>query len=155
MTELKKLEQELSEKEKIFDERYISGKGDYLSEEAEKMSHDIWRLRSKIADLKEKKEKTADELFEELEYEKYDNHPEQDFPPEPNMFTTQDVRRLYYEQTGVLENGMRGLEHIEFDLIKKNVVCWARINNRFVIVPLNMKELQAINKKCQELGWVK
>ena len=72
MTELKKLEQELSEKEKIIDERYISGKGDYLSEEAEKMSHDIWRLRSKIADLKEKKEKTADELFEELEYEKYD-----------------------------------------------------------------------------------
>ena len=58
MTELKKLEQELSEKEKTFDERYISGKGDYLSEEAEKMSHDIWRLRSKIADLKEKKEKT-------------------------------------------------------------------------------------------------
>ena len=53
MTELKKLEQELSEKEKNFDERYISGKGDYLSEEAEKMSHDIWRLRSKIADLKE------------------------------------------------------------------------------------------------------
>ena len=155
MTELKKLEQELSEKEKIFDERYISGKGDYLSEEAEKMSHDIWRLRSKIADLKEKKEKTADELFEELRYEKYDNHPEQDFPPEPNMFTTQDVRRLYYEQTGVLENGMKGLEHIEFDLIKKNVVCWARINNRFVIVPLNMKELQAINKKCQEFGWVK
>ena len=154
MTELKKLEQELSEKEKIFDEKYISGKGDYLSEEAEKMSHDIWRLRSKIADLKEKKEKTADELFEELGYEKYDNHPEQDFPPEPNMFTTQDVRRLYYEQTGVLENGMKGLEHIEFDLIKKNVVCWAIINNRFVIVPLNMKELQAINKKCQGLGWI-
>ena len=153
-SELKKLEQELSEKEKIFDERYISGKGDYLSEEAEKMSHDIWRLRSKIADLKEKKEKTADELFEELGYEKYDNHPEQDFPPEPNMFTTQDVRRLYYEQTGVLENGMKGLEHIEFDLIKRNVVCWARINGRFTIVPLSIKELQAINKKCEELGWI-
>ena len=80
MTELKKLEQELSEKEKIFDERYISGKGDYLSEEAEKMSHDIWRLRSKIADLKEKKEKTADELFEELRYK--------------NMITTQSKTSL-------------------------------------------------------------
>ena len=100
-------------------------------------------------------EKTADELFEELGYEKYDNHPEQDFPPEPNMFTTQDVRRLYYEQTGVLENGMKGLEHIEFDLIKKNVVCWARINDRFVLVPLSMQELQAINKKVLELGWLK
>ena len=100
-------------------------------------------------------EKTADELFEELGYEKYDNHPEQDFPPEPNMFTTQDVRRLYYEQTGVLENGMKGLEHIEFDLIKKNVVCWARINDRCVLLPLRMQELQAINKKVLELGWLK
>lgn len=53
MTDLEKLEQELSEKEKIFDEKYISGKDDYLSEEAEKMRHDIWSLRSKITDLKE------------------------------------------------------------------------------------------------------
>lgn len=97
------------------------------------------------------KEKTADELFKELGYIKYDNHPEQDFPTEPNMFTTQDVRRLYYEQTGVLENGMKGLEHIEFDLIKRNVVCWAKINDRFVLVPLSMQELQAINKKVREL----
>ena len=67
------------------------------------------------------------------------------------MFTTQDVRRLYYEQTGVLENGMKGLEHIEFDLIKRNVVCWAKINDRFVLVPLSMQELQAINKKVREL----
>ncbi len=48
MTDLERLEQELSEKEKIFDEKYISGKGDYLSEEAEKMRHDILKLRSKI-----------------------------------------------------------------------------------------------------------
>ena len=96
-------------------------------------------------------EKTADEMFEELRYEKYDNHPEDDLPPEPNMFTTQDVRRLYYEQTGVLESGMKGLEHIEFDLIKRNVVCWAKINDRFVLVPLGMQELQAINKKVREL----
>lgn len=53
MTDLEKLEQELSEKEKIFDEKYISCKDDYLSEEAEKMRHDIWSLRSKITDLKE------------------------------------------------------------------------------------------------------
>lgn len=90
-------------------------------------------------------------MFEELRYEKYDNHPEDDLPPKPNMFTTQDVRRLYYEQTGVLESGMKGLEHIEFDLIKRNVVCWAKINDRFVLVPLSMQELQAINKKCKEL----
>ena len=40
------------------------------------------------------------------------------------------------------------------DLIKKNVVCWARINGRFTIVPLSIKELQAINKKVEELGWI-
>lgn len=101
------------------------------------------------------KEKTADEMFEELGYVKYDNHPEQDFPSEPNMFTTQDVRRLYYEQKGTLRTGVEGVEHIEFDLIKRNVVCWAKINDRFVLVPLSMKELQAINKKVEELGWVK
>lgn len=97
--------------------------------------------------------KTADEMFFELGYEKYDNHPEEDFPPEPNMFTTQDVRRLYYEEKGTLRIGVEGLEHIEFDLIKKNVVCWARINGRFTIVPLSIKELQAINKKVEELKW--
>ena len=101
------------------------------------------------------KEKTADELFEELKYEKYDNHPEQDFPTEHDTFSTQDVRRLYYEQRGTLKNGMEALEHIEFDLIPKNVVCWAKINERFTVVPLGMQELQAINKKVEELGWIK
>ena len=96
-------------------------------------------------------EKTADEMFEELRYEKYDNHPEDDLPPKPNMFSTQDVRRLYYEQRGILKNGLKAIEHIEFDLIKRNVVCWAKINNRFVLVPLSMQELQAINKKVREL----
>ena len=96
-------------------------------------------------------EKTADEMFEELRYEKYDNHPEDDLPPKPNMFSTQDVRRLYYEQRGILKNGLKAIEHIEFDLIKRNVVCWAKINDRFVLVPLSMQELQAINKKVREL----
>ena len=101
------------------------------------------------------KEKTADEMFEELKYEKYDNHPEHDFPPKPNTFSTQDVRRLYYEQKGIFKNGMEVLEHIEFDLIAKNVVCWTKINRRFTVVPLGKQELQAINKKVQELEWIK
>lgn len=114
------------------------------------------------------KEETADELFEKLNYEKYDNHPEHDFPPKLNTLIekfdlikkivsgcTQDVRRLYYEQKGILKNGLEAIEHIEFDLIRKNVVCWAKINGRFTIVPLSMQELQAINKKREELGWKK
>lgn len=99
------------------------------------------------------KEKTADEMFEDLGYEKYDNHPEEDFPSEPNMFTTQDIRRLYYEQKGELENGVEILQHIEIDLISKNVVGWTKVDREFSVVPLSFEELQAINKKVKELGW--
>ena len=98
--------------------------------------------------------KTADEMFEELGYKKYDNHPEHDLPLKANMFSTQDARRLYYEQKGKLKNELEAIEHIEFDLIRKNVVCWATLNKRFVVVPLSIKELKAINKKCEELGWI-
>nr|DAO80873.1 MAG TPA: hypothetical protein [Caudoviricetes sp.] len=97
----------------------------------------------------------ADEIFEKLGYEKYDNHPEHDLPSKPNMFSTQDVRQLYYEQRGKLKNGLEAIEHIEFDLISKNIVCWAKVNGRFLVVPLNTEELQAINKKVEELGWMK
>ena len=96
-------------------------------------------------------EKTADEMFEELRYEKYDNHPEDDLPPKPNMFSTQDARRLYYEQRGILKNGLKAIEHIEFELQDRNVVCWAKVDEKLTVVPLGMQELQAINKKCKEL----
>ena len=96
----------------------------------------------------------ADEMFEKLGYKKYDNHPEHDLPPEENMWSTQDVRQLYYEQRGMLKNGLDAIEHIEFDLVKRNVVCWSRLNGRLTVVPLNMKELQTINEKVKELGWI-
>ncbi len=128
MIELERLEQELSEKEKIFDEKYISGKGDYLSEEAEKMGQDIWRLRSKITDLKEKKEKTADELFEELGYEK----------------VRDDERFIKYRKPH--DNDYIVIDKETKDFIKNfDFAYWKAIN---------IQELQAINKKCQELGWI-
>lgn len=96
------------------------------------------------------KEKTADELFEELGYEKHDNHPEQDFPPEPNMWYTQDVRVLRYTQVGEVR-GVSAKEIIEFDLHGKNVVCSAFIGDKATVVPLSIKEIQAIYKKCEEL----
>lgn len=96
-------------------------------------------------------EKTADEMFEELRYEKYDNHPEDDLPPKPNMFSTQDARRLYYEQRGILKNGLKAIEHIEFELQDRNVVCWAKVDEKLTVVPLGMQELQAINEKVREL----
>ena len=96
----------------------------------------------------------ADEMFKELGYKKHDNHPEHDFPPEPNMLTTQDCRQLYYEQEGELKGGRHGLEHIEFFLGTKIVGCYALLDGKMTVVPLNLKELGAINQKCIELGWL-
>ena len=95
----------------------------------------------------------ADEMFLKLEYKKYDNHPEFDKPLEPNMFVTQDVRQLYYEQKGIV-NGMAAAEYIYFDLFRKNVVVFSQLNGRKVPTPLNIQELQAINEKVKELGWL-
>ena len=96
----------------------------------------------------------ADEMFKELGYKKHDNHPEDDLPPEPNMLSTQDCRRLYYEQEGELKGGQYGLEHIEFNTISKHIVCYATLDGKMTVVPLNLKELGAINQKCIELGWL-
>ena len=98
---------------------------------------------------------TADEMFERLGYKKYDNHPEFDEPIEKDMWTTQDCRQLYYEQKGTIGDDVESIEHIEFDTLHHNLLCYTKIWNRFGrIVPLNMKELKAINKKCEELGWL-
>lgn len=43
------------------------------------------------------KEKMADELFEELGYVKYDNHPEGDEKLEVNKWVTQDCRVIEYK----------------------------------------------------------
>lgn len=96
----------------------------------------------------------ADEMFKKLDYKKYDNHPEFDEPLEPDTFVTQDVRHLYYEQEGHLKDGRYALEHIQFDLLRKNVVCYAKLDNKMTVVPLCIEELQAINEKCKELGWL-
>lgn len=96
----------------------------------------------------------ADYLFKKIDYEKYDNHPEHDLPPEPNMWSTQDCRRLYYEQKGILTNGRKAIEHIEFDLNRKNVICYATLDGKYTVVPLCMDELLAIVEVCKERGWL-
>lgn len=95
----------------------------------------------------------ADKLFEELGYKKYDNHPEEDYPIEPNMWTTQDERVIEYTQKGIVK-GACAREIISFYPKGKNVVCSAYIENRATIVPISMQELKAINLKCKELGWI-
>ena len=72
-------------------------------------------------------EKTADEMFNELGYEKYENETE-----------------IIYRQKEIV-NDERFFWRITFAKIPK--ICGA---NHLI----SMQELQAINKKCQELGWL-
>lgn len=72
------------------------------------------------------KEKTADELFKELGYEIWTN----------------DKGTVFYKG----EN-----KNIIFDKYAKEICLSDKTE---LGVDITMKELQAINKKCQELGWI-
>ena len=105
------------------------------------------------------KEKTADEMFKELRYEKYDNHPEEE-KAEPNKWVTQDCRVIEYKQEGIIK-GMFYTLFIRFHIVGKVIEIGAserregyREMGRYRNPIFNMKELQAINKKCKELGWI-
>ena len=72
--------------------------------------------------------KTADEIFEELGYEKEKNH--------------LDIE-LYKNKNDYAE--------IIFDLRDRTI---SVRNDDDEAIYFNMKELQAINKKVEELGWI-
>lgn len=74
--------------------------------------------------------KTADEMFEELGYEK---------------------KYLNNIQWYIKKLFKNNYTQITFDVIDKTV---AASNNKNEAINLDIKELQAINKKCQELGWI-
>lgn len=80
--------------------------------------------------------KSAKVMFEELGY-KQEKH--------------QDEPYIVYTQENELAQ-----EQIEFRLYSKNVwISGYRKNlKRLLPCPIDMKELQAINKQCEELGWL-
>lgn len=103
---------------------------------------------------------SADEMFDELGYEKYDNHPEEE-KPEVNKWTTQDCRVIEYKQSETTRGELYTL-YIRFHIVGERIEIGAnkrpqeiRTMSLKVNPILNIKELQAINKKCQELGWLK
>lgn len=105
------------------------------------------------------KEKTADEMFEELNYEKYDNHPPEE-KLEPNKWTTQDCRIIEYTQKGTIKGVFYTL-FIRFHINGKVVEIGAserregyREMMRYRNPILNAEELRAINKKVKELKWI-
>ena len=101
----------------------------------------------------------ADKLFKELGYKKYDNHPEEE-KEEPNKWTSQDCRVIEYTQQATIK-GMLYTLFIRFHIEGKVVEIGAserregyRELGRYRNPILNMQELKAINKKCEELGWI-
>ena len=80
-------------------------------------------------ELKATKEKTADEMFEKLGYEKHFEHHD-------------DWNTTIYNDDST---------SIEFTS-DKEILLTRRIDYKTVI--LGMQELKAINKKCKELGWI-
>lgn len=82
--------------------------------------------------------KTADKLFEEIEYEKVKD----------------DEKSIIYEKW---LNGYANQVKIYFDKTH-HTVCGTELDEDYECnepLGFGVKELQAINKKCQELGWVK
>lgn len=84
-----------------------------------------------IAKTGEKEEKTADEMFEELGYKKYDKN-----------------NYLYYEQSDI------PYKRISFNtfLEEGHVVYVSEFGYDAGLI--KMEELQAINQKCRELNWL-
>lgn len=74
-------------------------------------------------------EKTADELFDDLGYKK-------------KYLNIQWYIKKLFKNNYI---------QISFDTVDKTV---AASNNKNEAINLNMKELQAINKKVEELGWI-
>ena len=73
------------------------------------------------------KEKTADEMFEELGYEKQ-NNPGMEIKYIKNEF---HIIRFWKPSQQIIKQDEQGL-----------------------YMGINIEELQAINKKCKELGWI-
>lgn len=74
----------------------------------------------------------ADKMFEELKWQMLEN-------------TEDFITYTYY-------SGMRRF-YIEFDLNLHGVVAYSDSAKRYAM-DLSMQELKAINKKCEELGWI-
>lgn len=103
---------------------------------------------------------SADEMFEKLEYKKFDNHPEEDEEIEENKWVTQDCRVIEYTQSKTIK-GIFYTLFIRFHIVGKVIEIGAterregyREMGRYRNPIINMEELQAINEKCKELGWI-
>lgn len=92
----------------------------------------------------------VDNIFVDLGYKKYDNHPEL---CKSNEWTTQDCRYIEYIQ----EDEKNNVETIRFDIDREEPIVWISAirccdgRKQRIPAPLNFKEIEAIYKKFKEL----
>lgn len=77
------------------------------------------------------KSNNADKMFKELGYKK-----------------NEYIEAIYY-----IKNDESDEQTIEFDKTIKCVFSYAN-KDEYYVMGTNIEELQAINKKCEELGWI-
>ena len=87
-------------------------------------------------ELKATREKTADEMFEKLGYEA--NY-------EDDFILFNKISGINDEYKVIVFNKNKHLIDIRTD---------DTLNLQCITTVLHMRELQAINKKCEELGWI-
>lgn len=83
------------------------------------------------------KEKTADEMFEELVYEKID-HPKHKYIVYRSNCGNKTIEKITFQKQ---------FHKVEVYFYSKEDYCE-------MIKPISMQELQAINKKCKEMNWI-
>lgn len=98
----------------------------------------------------------ADEMFEKLGYKKIENHQEKE-PLKASEWTTQD--NPYIQYLGEMDkDGVHYSMFIEFMTDSKLIQLGGSESGKnyqvFRNPILNLEELQAINEKCKELGWI-
>ena len=98
--------------------------------------------------------KIAREMFEDLGYKFYENHPNEDL--KLNTFTTQETSYLRYVEEKTI-NEIYYAMTIKFMLWEKKVQISGFERGKDYQMQrnpiLNMQEIQAINKQIEELRW--
>jgi len=96
----------------------------------------------------------AREMFAELGYEFYDHHCLV-IPQSPGVMIPQDAPYIEYYQVDIDDN----VEIIKFYPQGKFITVDASFRTaggqHKMTAPLNMAELKAIMKQCEELGWLR
>ena len=96
---------------------------------------------------------TAREMFEQLGYDYYDNH-YLNVPQSQDVLIPQDAP--YLEYTNKAKEGEEIIRFYPYgELVTASAFIHSDDGRYMVYAPLNMRELKAVIKQCEELGWLR